>query len=128
MFKSHQPTSSRELIRVLVADGTPLTGRLIADSLRRDRGLDVVDASGGSVLMEATSLAPHVIILSAQLDGKSDKGFEILKQLRVLVPPSKVIMLLDYDEAASLGVYFAATILSRCSVAACIKCMKASFG
>jgi hypothetical protein len=53
---------SRKTLRVLVADSTPLTGRLIADALSRDRKLSITDAERNSVLVIASTLEPHVII------------------------------------------------------------------
>jgi two-component system, NarL family, nitrate/nitrite response regulator NarL len=101
-----QLTLTSELVRVLVADSTVLTGRLIADWLRRDRDLDVVDVSGRSVLAVAARLTPQVAIISSQLDGKSGKGFDILARLRALAPQTRVIMLLDCDEPNSVVAAF----------------------
>jgi len=82
-------------VHVLVADGTTLTGRLIAEALRRDRKLSIIDASASSVLPTAASLMPDVAIISETLDGVQGKGFEILKELRAAVPKTRTIMLLD---------------------------------
>ena len=72
-------------ISVLVADSTPLTAHLIADALRRDRGLTVSDASGSSVLAEARALRPDITILSENLEGTQGRGLAVLKQLRASV-------------------------------------------
>jgi DNA-binding NarL/FixJ family response regulator len=85
-------------VRVLVADSTPLTGQLIADALRRDRGLTVTNAEANSVIVTATTLKPDVAIISEQLQGKPGKGFEILRELRVTVPGTRTVMLLDAGE------------------------------
>jgi DNA-binding NarL/FixJ family response regulator len=82
-------------IHVLVADSTPLTGRLIAEVLRRDRRLAVIDASESSALPTAASLMPDVAIISETLGGVEGKGFEILKELRAAVPKTRTVMLLD---------------------------------
>jgi hypothetical protein len=50
-------------VHVLVADSTTLTGRMIAEVLRRDRRLAIIDASGSSVLPTATPLMPDVAII-----------------------------------------------------------------
>lgn len=85
-------------VHVLVADSTPLTGRLIADSLRRDRTFDIVDASASAVLPMAEGMKPDVAIISGNLEGAQSRGFEILKGLRVAVPKTRTIMLLDFEE------------------------------
>ncbi len=85
-------------IHVLVADSTPLTGRLIAEALRRDRKLSIFDASASSVVSTAGSLMPDVAIISETLDGVHGRGFEILKELRAAVPKTRAVMLLDSGE------------------------------
>jgi len=82
-------------LRVLVADSTPLTGGLIADALRRDRKLSVTKATGNSLLAQAATLNPHVIILSETLGGTPGKGFEVLTALRSADPQTRVIILVD---------------------------------
>jgi two-component system, NarL family, nitrate/nitrite response regulator NarL len=85
----------KKTLRVLVADSTPLTGRLIADALRRDRKLSITNAEGKSVLAVASTLEPHVIVLSEALEGTSGRGFEVLTELRAAVPQARVIILID---------------------------------
>jgi DNA-binding NarL/FixJ family response regulator len=85
-------------VHVLVADSTPLTGRLIADSLRRDRTFYIMDASASAVLPMAADMKPDVAIISGNLEGAQSRGFEILKELRAAVPQTRTIMLLDSDE------------------------------
>jgi DNA-binding NarL/FixJ family response regulator len=87
--------SASKLLQVLVADSTLLTGGLIADALRRDRKLSITNATGNSVLAEASTLIPDVIILSETLGGIPGKGFEVLAELRTAVPRTRVVMLLD---------------------------------
>ena len=82
-------------LRVLVADSTLLTGSLIADALRRDRKLSVTNAANNSILDEASTLSPDVIILSETLGGTPGKGFEVLTELRAAVPRTRVVILLD---------------------------------
>src|SRR6185295_6595230 len=85
-------------LRVLVADSTPLTGGLIADALRRDRKLSVTNAAGNSILAEASTLNPHVIVLSETLGGTPGKGFEMLTALRTANPQTRVVILLNSDQ------------------------------
>jgi two-component system nitrate/nitrite response regulator NarL len=89
-------------ISVLVADSTPLTAHLIADALRRDRGLTVSDASGSSVLAEARALRPDITILSENLEGTQGRGLAVLKQLRASVPNTRTIVLLDCSDRDSV--------------------------
>ena len=93
--KTKSLTKANLSVKVLVADSTALTGRLIAEVLRRDRRLAIIDASASSVLPTAASLMPDVAIISETLDGVQGRGFEILKELRAAVPKTRAVMLLD---------------------------------
>jgi len=83
---------------VLVGDSTSLTAGLIADSLRRDHGLLVLDPNGSSILAAATTFQPDIVVLSENVEATPGRGFAILKKLRVAVPKTPTIMLLDSDE------------------------------
>jgi DNA-binding NarL/FixJ family response regulator len=83
---------------VLVADSTPFTGHLIADALKKDRGLTVASAEASAVLLTAANLKPDVTIMSEQLDGKPGRGFEVLSELRTTSPGTRTVMLLDSAE------------------------------
>jgi len=65
-------------VRVLVADRTQLTGRLIAGALRRDRRLTVTDTTTSAVFDEAAAFQPDIVILSESLEGIAGKGFDVL--------------------------------------------------
>jgi hypothetical protein len=57
-------------ISVLVTDNTPLTARLIADALGRDRTLSINDANGSSVLTATARLNTDIVVLSEKLGGR----------------------------------------------------------
>ena len=95
MTRATRAQVSSKILRVLVADSTPLTGRLIADALSRDRKLSITNAGSDSVISTASTLEPHVIILSETLEGTSGRGFEVLTELRAAVPQTRVVMLMD---------------------------------
>jgi two-component system, NarL family, nitrate/nitrite response regulator NarL len=89
---------SRTSIRVLVADSTQLTGHLITQALRKDRGLTISNAEANSIVASATTLKPDVALISEQLEGKPGKGFDVLRELRVAAPTTRIVMLLDSAE------------------------------
>jgi DNA-binding NarL/FixJ family response regulator len=86
-----------ETIRVLVADDTRIHTQLLAEALRRDRQLEVVSSPNGSRdLVENVRLhTASVVVLSSNLDEEPQRGFELLRRLRVSDPGILVIMLLD---------------------------------
>jgi two-component system nitrate/nitrite response regulator NarL len=98
MAQTKSLTQGNGSVRVVVADSTPLTGRLIVDVLRRDRRLAITDASEGSVLPTAASPTPDVAIISETLGGAPGRGFEVLMKLRAAVPKTRTVMLLDTGE------------------------------
>ncbi len=98
MTRSGRGESGGKTLRVLVADSTLLTGRLIGDALKRDRKLSVTIAKSTSVLASASALEPHVTILSEALEGIAKRGLKLLPELLAAVPTTRVIMLLDSSE------------------------------
>jgi len=102
MGQRDNPETRSKTISVLVADSTPLTGHLIADALRRDRGLSVNDASGTSVVSEVLRLQAEITILSEKLESSPRRGLAVLKELRAAAPKTRTIMLLDGSERDSV--------------------------
>jgi two-component system, NarL family, nitrate/nitrite response regulator NarL len=95
MTRKARVEASNKILRVLVADSTLLTGRLIADALKRDRKLSITSAKNDSVLAAASALEPHITILSEALEGIPGQGLKLLPDLLAEVPKTRVVMLLD---------------------------------
>ncbi len=102
MDRSGSSKTTHKTVSVLVADSTPLTAHLIADALRRDRGLTVQDASGSPIVSEALRMQPDIAILSENLEGSPGRGLVVLKELRAAAPKTRTIMLLDGSERDSV--------------------------
>src|SRR5438552_859519 len=81
----HVPGSGEEMIRVLVADDTRIHTQLLADALRRDSLLEVISSPSHSRdLVEAARVQKvDVVVISASLDEDPQRGFEVLRELRV---------------------------------------------
>ena len=92
--------ASNKILRVLVADSTLMTGRLIADTLKRDRKLSITSEKSNCVLATAAVLEPHVTILSEALEGIPGLGLKLLPDLLAAIPKTRVVMLLDSDSPA----------------------------
>jgi DNA-binding NarL/FixJ family response regulator len=90
-------------IRVLIAENTPMTAQLLADGLRKFQRLEVVGSAARSaeVLRAATSVNPHVAVISANLDEETSKGLAIAGQLSDLLPEAKAVLLLDSSNGCS---------------------------
>ena len=89
----------REIIRVLLADRTRMSGQLLAKLLRQDKRLHVADATDSSIERVVVSHKPHVAVISAQLGQNPRAGFEVLRELRVSNAEIRVVMLLDSSQS-----------------------------
>ncbi len=100
----HVPGSGEEMIRVLVADDTRIHTQLLADALRRDSLLEVISSPSHSrdLLEAARAQKVDVLVISASLDEDSQRGFEVLRELRVSDPHIRAVMLLDSSKRESI--------------------------
>lgn len=93
-----------EVIRVLAADSNRMNSQLLASALERDKRFRVLDAGPDARTIIATVLRekPSVIVIGAEIDGNSRKGFEVVRELRGLRPETRVVMLLDSSERSQV--------------------------
>src|SRR2546430_16774518 len=98
------PGSGEEMIRVLVADDTRIHTQLLADALRRDSLLEVISSPSHSrdLVEAARAQKVDVVVLSASLDEDPQRGFEVLRELRVSDPQIRAVMLLDSSKRESI--------------------------
>ena len=86
-----------DFISIVVADSTRIHTQLLADAMRADRSLQVVaSASKSQELLDAVSRVPiDVAVVSYALDDQPGRGLEVLRQMRILRPEIKGVILLD---------------------------------
>src|SRR5271157_3995662 len=84
-------------IRVLLSDDTRTHTELLADSLKRDGGLQVLSSVSSSeeLISAFGSCAPDVLLLSSNIDEQPGRGFEVLQMLRSSRSDLRAIMLLN---------------------------------
>jgi len=81
-------------VRVAIAESARMFGQMVARLLRRDKQLEVTDATSEPLLL--TSAPPYdVALISAVLQNVPQAGFELLEALRLSSPRTRVVMLLD---------------------------------
>jgi two-component system nitrate/nitrite response regulator NarL len=125
---TQRPRENR--IRVLVADNTRIHTQLLADALKRDQGLDVINADSDSHSLIATAIAhtAEVLVISSNLDEDPQRAFEVLRQLRASHPQIRAVILLDSSKRETILHAFRAGargIFSRHeSVEALCKCVR----
>ncbi len=87
----------KPMMRVLVAESSRIHTSLLAESLTRDRDLEVIpfesDLSG--LLAEAAKRDVDVLVINSKLDERPSWGFEMLRELRAVRPDVKAVVLLD---------------------------------
>jgi DNA-binding NarL/FixJ family response regulator len=86
-----------DFVSIVVADGTRIHTQLLADALRNDRGLQVVAAASNSeeLLAAVTRVPIDVAVISHNLDDQPGHGTQVLREMRVLRPQIKGVILLD---------------------------------
>jgi two-component system nitrate/nitrite response regulator NarL len=89
-----------EVIRVLAADSNRMNSQLLASALERDKRFQMLDAApdGRGIIAAVLREKPAVVVIGAEIDGNSRKGFEVVRELRGLRPETRVVMLLDSGE------------------------------
>jgi len=84
-------------INVVIADTTRMGSQLLADAISRDRSLKVARAVSSYV--EFAEAVPScnfdVLLVSACLDENPEKGFDVLRELKVRQPAVRAVILLD---------------------------------
>lgn len=95
---------SKNNIRVLVADNTVIHTQLLADALRRDRGLEVISADSEVKSPIDTALEHHVdvLVISSNLDEQENKGLEVLRKVHASRPKLRSVILLDSSKAETI--------------------------
>jgi two-component system nitrate/nitrite response regulator NarL len=93
------PIVGREVnkIRVLLADNSRIHTQLLSDALNKDPSLEVINWDWDPSGLIPTALAQNVDILaiSSGLHGPAADAFEVVRELRAVIPGTKVVVLLE---------------------------------
>jgi two-component system, NarL family, nitrate/nitrite response regulator NarL len=93
------PIVGREVnkIRVLLADNSRIHTQLLSDALNKDPSLEVINWDWDPSGLIPTALAQNVDILaiSSGLRGPAADAFEVVRELRAVIPGTKVVVLLE---------------------------------
>jgi len=118
-------------IRALVVDSSVIHTQLLADALRRDELLEVTSCDSKAVIEVALGQAIDVLVISSTLDEQNNRGFDMLRELRisrpdlravVLLDSSKPEMVLDAFRAGARGVF--SRFESIETLSKCIRCVR----
>jgi DNA-binding NarL/FixJ family response regulator len=124
--------NTQSITRVLIAEGTRMASRLLADALGQQPSLEVVAATCGvnESLLAIAEKSPDVILLSDALEDDAKRGFELAKEVRLAAPEARVVLLLDNCRAETVVEAFRAGargVFSRneslAVLAKCVSCV-----
>ncbi len=119
-------------IRVLAADSTSMSTQLLVDALARDPQLHMIEAASNAtaVLSSLKREKPQIAVVSAELGETAGTSYELVRDIRSQSPTTRVIVLLDSSQRASVVEAFRAGaqgIFSRTEpfrlLGKCIQCV-----
>ena len=102
--------SKQDRIRVLPADSTSMTTQLLVDALGRDAQFEMIESpsDAAAILALVKKEKPQVAVISANLGEPTPRGFDLVREIRVQSPGTRVIVLLDSSERTSVTEAFRA--------------------
>jgi two-component system, NarL family, nitrate/nitrite response regulator NarL len=85
------------MVKVVVADNSPIHTNLLAEALKRDEGLSVVSFESDSSALSETVVKDSidVAVISSTLDEQPLRGLEIVRELRKMRPTTRAVLLPD---------------------------------
>jgi DNA-binding NarL/FixJ family response regulator len=84
-------------IRVLVADTSRIHTHLLADALKSDPLFEVIpfNADSGGLVSAVTGVDIDVLVISANLNEQPSRRLEVLRDLRLVAPNVRSVVLMD---------------------------------
>jgi two-component system, NarL family, nitrate/nitrite response regulator NarL len=100
----------QDRLRVLAADSTSMSTQLLVEALARDAQFKMIESASNppAILALVKKEKPKIALLSAQIGGSALAGFELIREIRVQSPVTRVIVLLDSSECGLVTAAFRA--------------------
>ena len=94
----------QERIRVLAADSSSMSTQLLVEALGRAQQFDMIECApnAAAVLQLLKRDKPQIAIVSGNLGGDQGAGSALVREIRSQSPATRVIVLLDASEQASV--------------------------
>jgi two-component system, NarL family, nitrate/nitrite response regulator NarL len=125
--------TSVKQIRVLVLDSSAIHTELLAEALRHDRALKVVSLDPSKPMVKfVIEHAIDVLVIGTHIEEQTDRGFEVLRELRSAWPGTRAIVLLDSSKphvvldafrAGARGIFSRSESIDK--LCKCIRCVHA---
>ncbi len=129
----HDANLPPDKLRVLAADSTSMSTQLLVEALARNEQFQVIEApcQEEEIVQLVEREKPHILLLSSKL-GHGGQAFELIRNLRSQASGTRVIVMLDSSEPATVVQAFRAGahgIFCRSEpfrlLAKCIECVHA---
>lgn len=97
-------------LRVLAADSTAMSTHLLVDALGRNGQFQMIECPSDvrALLNLIQHEKPAVAVISAQLEQPKDSFAELIRNIRLESPETRVVLLLDFSEPNSIIAAFRA--------------------
>jgi DNA-binding NarL/FixJ family response regulator len=90
-------------VRILISDRNRMASHLLAESLSRDPHLEVTCvAAADEVLSSTLAHKPEVAVISAEFDGGTKTGLQIVRALSLRNPKIEIVVLIDGNARGSV--------------------------
>jgi len=92
----------------LASDGTSLTTQLLVEALARDAQFQMIESpsNAAAILALVKKEKPQVAVISGKLGESSPEEFDLVREIRLQSPGTRVIVLLDSSERSTVTAAF----------------------
>jgi len=89
---------------VLAADSNSMSTQLLVEAMARERQFDMIESppNRSAILQLLKQEEPQIIVMTARLGEDPDGGSDLVREIRSQSPMTRVIVLLDASEPASV--------------------------
>jgi len=98
------PLPEQDRLRVLAADSTSMSTQLLVEALAREQQFDMIECppDRSAVLHLLKREQPQIVLVTARFGEDRDGGCDLVREIRSQSPMTRVIVLLDVSERASV--------------------------
>ncbi len=92
----------------MASDGTSLTTQLLVEALARDAQFQMIESpsNAAAILALVKKEKPQVAVISGKLGESSPEEFDLVREIRLQSPGTRVIVLLDSSERSTVTAAF----------------------
>ena len=92
----------------MASDGTSMTTQLLVEALARDAQFQMIESpsNAAAILALVKKEKPQVAVISGKLGESSPEEFDLVREIRLQSPGTRVIVLLDSSERSTVTAAF----------------------